>query len=244
MANEAQTRFSALFRDYDKAVVRWVRSVLRYNNRPLMCVFATPERAFAQAERILTERGGSLPNRSPDQPPAGRTDDRKPVVIPVPISSVDLTSYALDRSRYVEYTHRRVYYLPETKRYVNVKRPLPMNLTYNISIWARLLEDLDDFLGQLYMQTRISEFYLPVTHKYPIGDKIVLSFLLDPKDDPKVHEVGKNRLLRRVFPIKICGWLCYDPYEISRIEKVTTRVYDTEAVPANLLQTVVEVGEE
>ena len=215
-----------VYANYDKAFVDWVHQ-LKYNGKSVMCVFATPERAFAQVERQIRVRANA-----------------RPKVFPLPFVSIQRISTTFEQSRYNNGKYRSLYYMPSKGKWVGTKKPQPISLAYEVNFWARLLEDLDSFGMQILQRMRPAEFWIQVDHPNPVFQRNVLVTMEDMRDFSQIEPEEKQRVLRRIYPFKVHGWLCFPSEEYGRVEKVVTEVYDnTASTPGVLLDEVAVSGE-
>lgn len=212
-----------IYANYDKSMVDWFRA-LKYHSRPILCVFATPERAFAQVEKQIRERRGSPPK-----------------VLPLAWLSIQRTTSVFDHERYNNGTLRRMYYTPDRSKYYGTLKPQPVNLQYDVNFWTRNLEDLDSLTAQMLVRMRPHEFWITVDHPFPIRQRNVLVTLGDPRDFSQLEPNEKQRVLRRSFPLTVYGWICFPVEEVGIVEEVTTEVYESDDMETlgDLLDTIV-----
>jgi len=207
--------------------------ILRYplgdEGKPLLHVFATPERAMGQAQRKLRLRG----------------DDAQGLV-PLPIVSVDRLADAYDSARANVLTLPRLAMTPGNAKFLGTQWPIPMTLTYQLNLWCKQLRDISALTVQLLHLFPPSQVkYLTVEHPAPFGRRIVPALITDVSDSPKVGEAEKERLLRRVFTIRVDGWVARPANEYGYVEQVTVDFYESDDMVTegeHLGQTVVTEG--
>jgi len=201
-------------------MVDWIR-LNRFKERPLLCCFATPDRAFAQIRKMVRERTGQDVTRM-ENPiaylDAGGEAQRKPEVTPLPFASLGRIGVGLDLTRYVRFYFRRRYYTADRTKYYGMKRPLPINLSYQVDLWARDLFDLDDLANQMLLRLEADYFYLTVEHPFPMGEKIVYTKFEGVVDKSDLEPAEQQRVLRKSFTFTVHGWLAYPADEYGIVE--------------------------
>ena len=223
-----------IFSNYDNAVVDFVHS-LQIKERPLLCVFATPSRSFAQMRKVLRERRGEIKT------------------IPLPFASIQRVREEYDPMRFNNsYIWRWAANADLTKWY-GVQRPAPYNFHYQVDLWARNLRDLDNLSTQLALRLRADEVYLTVDHPVlPTPDLVGTTQLLALTLFRGVVETSevepgspKNRVLRRSYSYLVHGWRDYPAEEYGIVERIRTDLYDTDdyETEEELLGTVIVTGE-
>lgn len=213
-----------IYENYDRAFVDWVHS-LKHRSHRLPCVFATPDRAFAQMARVLTKRGGvetSIDN------------------VPIPFGSIQRVSEAYDPQRFVQHYEDRVARSKDGTRWFGMTRPLPYNFLYQVSLWGRTLRQLDDLFVQLTLRLRADEFYLEVDHPdIPFWNleettQLIVLTLYRGSQSTSELEPGRDKpVQRRVLSYLVHGWICYPADEYGIVETIRTRFYDQEEPPAD-----------
>ena len=241
MANSVPTKYVQMWSNYDKAVVTKCHTLIHYAQDTtkndvsyrIPCVFATPDRAFAQMRSQIARKRG-IP-----------IDDIKNLSIPLPIISLSRVTQKLDLSRYVRHIFNRLYTDPSTGTYLGMIRPQPWDMTYQVDVWARNIQDLDEIAAQIVLWLRADEFYLTVNHLIPMGERIVLTQLTDVADNSKMESGEDKRTLRRTFTFVVHGWIVHEPREARIVRKIVTDIYDftDEYDPVFLDQIVVTTGE-
>jgi len=204
-------KWTSIYDNYDKAMADYVHT-LKHDGRPLLTVFATPERALAQVKKIVQERTVS------DQ-----------TVIPLPFGSVDLVAEVYDQSRYTTFNFRREFWDELNQCYWSVEKPQPINLTYQVHVWSRTLRDLQDILMQIVQGLRAREKYLRVKHPPPLNYLKTRMTLEESRPVPSFDsKSGDQRVLRKVFVFLVHAWVMKDPQIVTRIESITTPLITSE----------------
>ena len=234
MANAVPKPYAQMYENYDRAFVDKVHSIqltARDNSKNdvvynLPCVFATPDRAFAQIRKQIA--------RKKDM----KEEDIK--TIPLPLASLSRISLEIDLSRFIQNRRHRLYYDPKENTYVGMERPSPWNFTYQVDVWARTLIELDLITTQMILWLRADEFYLTVQHQIPMGERIVLTLFKGltehPWQDPNDE---KKRSLRRTLTFVVHGWIVPPQIDAPIIYSVITNIYDDTDIPEVLLDQVV-----
>jgi len=211
-------RYVQLFDGYDKKFVDKVRSLVFYtvdsngndSAKPVLCVFATPERAFAQVAKQIARR---------EKREINPTDIKN---IPLPIVSITRGVGMIDHQRYVRYWYNA--YHNKMNKYISNQRPLPYTFTYTIDIWTRELQVLDDLTNQAMTWLRANEFWLEVPHLPPIGNINVLVELDSITDNSILESETEQRALRRTLIYKVYGWLCYPIEQFGVIKSIVEKI--------------------
>jgi hypothetical protein len=205
------------WRNFDKAMVDWVR-LAKWKGRPILCVFSTPDRAFAQLSRLVEERTGKLLTFDGDayeQLERGEKLAREPRVTPYPFASLGrVDPFAVDLSRYSKYEYPRMGITADRKRYLTAQRPLPVIITYQVDVWAKNLYELDAVVNQLVLFTTGGQFTTVCDFPPPIGPRRIYATLSGSvRDLSNLEPNEKNRTLRKSMSFTVEGWLCYEPTE-------------------------------
>ena len=202
-----------LYSGYDAQVANLLH-MLTHGGRPVLHVFATPERAFAQVERKLKNR--------PDE--AQR-------VFPMPFLSLERLSETFDPKRASRARIRRLMVSKDGTRYAGMKFPIPVNLLYQISIWTKQIRDITDLIVQwfqLFDHTPLR--YLTVNHPLPMGERLVAAITREVTSVPMIPEAEKQRVIRRVITLEVGGWIIYKPDFYGIVEKVSVDFRDSDDV--------------
>ncbi len=218
-----------VYSNYDRVIANYLSGLVYHREtekpRTMLIVFATPERAFARVKEKVSD------NKKKAQS-----------VIPYPFVTIDRVSTLLDQDRFIQVKFRRE--LEGTNRktnllaYLGMQRPLPINITYEVSVWTRQLMDQDDTTNQLMLRFspyNINYFFVP--HELPMGERLVSLFYNGYDDATSNKEPGRDqRVLRRVHRLMVRGWLTYTPEVFGAIEKITVDIHETD-------EDLVEVGD-
>ena len=223
-----------VYSNFDKALVDWVHS-LQYDDRPLPCVFATPERAFGQMSRVLKKRLGKTPQ-----------------TIPLPFASIQRVREEYDSQRYNTHFQYRWASNESLTKWYGVQRPLPFKFWYQVDVWARLLRDLDDLGTQLALRQRADEVYLPVSRPVlptpdlkGVSEFLSLMLFRGVVETSQLEPGRDQRVLRRSYSYVVNGWKDFDAEEYGIVETVRTDIWDTDDYEegTDLLDTVIVQGQ-
>jgi len=219
--------WTQLYSNYDKTFVDWIRTV-RYKDKPILSVFASPERAFGQIEKVVRERQGDTPK-----------------VIPLPFVSISRILHALDSTRYVRvpYLNRFRHPTDPDNKFMGTDRPQPMNLTYQVDFWSRNLSDLDNLMVQLIQKLRFNEIFLSVDLTEPFHHQLARTRLDGIAEAGDRLAGPRQRVLRRILTFVIEGWVFYIPTEYGRVKTIITEIWDWPD-ETELYDTVTVTGEE
>ena len=228
------------WRNYDKSMVDWIRRV-RFEGYPVLCVFATPDRAFGAAMKQVKNRGVGKRDITRMADPIGEIERQskevaqtEPQVVPLPFISLGRISEAYDPKRFIRCFFNNVigYTVsgpsgPSGPTMTwSVKRPLPWNLTYQVDVWGRDLLHVDDIKNQILLNLQLGEgFYLQVQHPYPSLLKLVWTTLNNVTDTSTLESLTKNRVLRKTLTFTVHGWLCYPPVFLEEVQTMDLDPY-------------------
>lgn len=221
--SDVPRRYIQLFENYDKAFVYYLyNTVKQYTQtddaaKAVLCVFATPQRAFAQVAKQIARKKG-LPELT--------DEEAQRMVVPLPIMSIHRPVITFDPKRYVKYSMRRAAYDPITKTYLSATFPLPYNIDYQVSIWTRGIDEMDSVCNQLRLDLRANEFWLTVPHPMPVDTRRCLCLLMSESDESNVNTKDTTqRTLHKTFQYRVHGWLCYEPMEASLVHRILIDFY-------------------
>jgi hypothetical protein len=179
--------------------------------RPVLHVFATPERALAQVERKLAQRG-----------------DGAQKVAPLPFVSIERIADAFDPKRASCSKFYRLWRTPDYKTYYGMQYPIPMILTYQISLWSREIQDINDLMVQWMLMFDHSPMkYIRVEHPFPLWQLIVPVFVTEIAHVPTIPNPEAQRLVRKTITCQVYGWIVRAADRYPVIEKVITNVYSS-----------------
>ena len=122
-----------------------------------------------------------------------------------------------------------MYYTGDMTRYYGIDWPIPMMLTYQISIWTRQIRDMNDLVVQwmmLFDHTPLR--YMTVEHAFPVGDLIVPVRVTEITGVPMIPEAEKQRLIRKVITVEVDGWVTRPVLETGIVEKVSVDYYESD----------------
>ena len=208
--------YTDIYDNYDKAVVDFVRTNLRWPQGPtgknLVTVFATPERAFAQVWKRLH--------------PSSDSKLTVQKTAPLPFGTVNRISEPYDPKRDRKGVFRKWCESADGLTYYNMRWPRPVNLLYEITLWTRNLRDLDSLANQLYEQFTEAgpRTYLTVDHPPVLGEKIIHTTITDDRRLPLVEASDKQRTLRRVITLQLEGWISRETTTTGIVETVITSI--------------------
>lgn len=168
-------------RVHDEAIFNWL-STLRVdygdianvsrNNFPILTVFASPERAFAQVPDLLVSRGW-IPGATPEERLANV--EKYCPVLPLPLATVQRGEPILDR----ELTNsmgilRNQAFDLQTLQYQSVRWPAHYRMEYRINFWSykRYTDNhIREWLMSQFGNNGMSEYevMLPVNHGPVVG---------------------------------------------------------------------------
>ena len=217
-----------VYDNIDKSVVDWFHS-LEWKNRPLICVFASPERAFGQLKYWLKQH------------------KMETETIPLPFASIDRISEEFDPTRFNNANLYRIAHNETEGKWYGMKRPLPYTFLFQADIWARNKKDLDLLGTQLSLRQRMDEVYLLVDFpQIPTGDcsgyMSLWTLMLSKgcKESSQLEPGAKDqRVLRRSFTYEVKGWKVFEPEEHGIVEQVIADVYDASSTPDVFIERIV-----
>jgi len=221
--------------NYDKSVVDLFHNSIRYppneSGEPLLCVFATPERAFAQVWKRL-----------------GETSKQK--THPLLFASIDRVGEDFDTTRERNASLRRFAHTWDPhkgqEKWYSMQWPEPIKFTYQVTFWSRELRDLDSVVQQLHKVFSSPGFgkYVSVDHPFPMNERLVWTSVREVKRLPVVEDPNKQRTLRLAVTLVMLGWLVVEPQEHGIVEKIVADFHDSPdlVVPGPLLDTVEVIG--
>lgn len=210
-----------IYDTYDKAIAAWFNTWLYLKTRdktdprrcivngdkPVPIVFASPDRAFGQAAQRLCP--GKEINF--DTPGAIKA-------IPLPFASLDMSGDPeFDRARW---SNRRVRYAGisyDNREMLQYKYPTPINLTYQLSIWAKTKLELDQYTADFIRQFRGDELFIKVLHGNGFGIRCIPVLWEAVQQAVDLEPAQGSRVLRRVFQILVKGWIPHDPYTVRTV---------------------------
>lgn len=120
----------------------------------------------------------------------------------LPIISIDqqVSQTSSERSRYNPVLVHDVIWSDRYQRAVRLLSlsPAPVNLTYNISLWAKYGEDLDQILEQISLMFNPS-LNIPTKHSSETQ-----AFIVEEEDNTDViYDDGKDRMVKRIITVNV-----------------------------------------
>ena len=203
---------------YDDAVVDWVKTCpLKTVGDTLGVTFATPEVAFASMARQI----GVDPNKDP-----GFAD-----LVPLPFASVARTNVQFDPTRFRgnNTTWRRLGWAPGGDAIRRSKFPRPVNITYNVEVWARTRATLNTW--QVWSAGQFESFEILIPIDFSAVDAVWKSKVIPLVDEGIVDnseletEDGQNRILRATQTITAQGWIFPEIEYVPVIRKIQIDVH-------------------
>lgn len=229
-----------VFYNYDKAVVDFFHDHVKQLNyvtghrSVIPCVFATPQRAFAQVARQIARKRG-----------AAQVTDADIKNVPLPFMSLSRVDEKYDPTRYVRYNFSPALYEPATGNHYGTRSPAPYDFTYQLEVWSRTIDEMDDASNQIRQQLRADEMWLTVNHPPPYGDISVLSLFQGQIEHSEMDPRSKDeRVVRRSYTFVLKGWVCYEMTVSSIVERVIVDFYGDVEGSDHLDQVVVSQGDQ
>jgi len=218
-----------IYDTYDKAIAAWYNSWLRtyeqYRDgtrrrirktaKPVPIVFASPERAFAQAAKILCP-GKDI---NFDTPGAVKA-------IPLPFASLEMIGDpTFDPARWNNRIVRYGGLSYDNREMLQYKYPVPVNITYQLSIWAKTKVELDGYTADFIRKFRDQELFIKVLHGQGFGIRCVPILWELVQQAVDLEPGNGQRSLRRVFQVTVGGWIPHEPHTVRTVFR-----YDAELV--------------
>lgn len=199
--------YTQIYDNYDKAFITKIHSSVINRSqdasgndvtRPVLTVFATPERAFAQVQKQLARV------RKIDE------EQSKTITIPLPIISVSRGAPLFDPTRYNNASYPRMLQNAAGET-LGMRAPKPYNIPYTVDIWTRTLEEQVAISNQFLQWLDFDYFYLHVAHPAPLGERIVYTRFVGAADSSQLATGSeKQRSLRYTMSFHVNGWLTDD----------------------------------
>jgi len=186
---------------YDQGVHDWVASAPldTLPGQGLMVVSAPPERAFGAMSRVLAGPGGT--------PNLGHK------TVPLPFASYTLTDIAFDQTRFrgKNTILRRLGPANGGLDILRAKWPVPHNFSFQIEIWARTRQAMNQYASWQGLQFESHEFMLEldlgVIHE--VWGKKLIPVRNDGAAQTTEFELeeSKERTIRYTQRVTVEGWL-------------------------------------
>jgi hypothetical protein len=142
---------------YHIALLEWFRDRLRWRDKPVPIIFATPDRAFSEMRALLDASQGTE-----------GTAEVRDQNIPLPFLSLgEAGMEEYDGSRDNAAQIRGMYVNQELTRGVNVDWPTPVNLPYNLEFWCESRNQLRQFVRQIRRLFKLEVTYLDIDFTSP-----------------------------------------------------------------------------
>lgn len=182
------------YRTYNEAMKQWLSCIREprpeVENRDIPVVYATPERAFAS---LISPRVEGQPD--------------------IPIISFVMTGVSWDADRFSNI------FTPWDRTLVDGKwrlqsKPMPWNLSYNVSVWTKFAVTLD-YVGY----TLLSRF-TPKSYIKPFGFPVSEVSFTGHSDTSALEPGQDDRLLRHDYQFEIKAWMPMPYREVGQIGNV------------------------
>lgn len=208
-----------IYDTYDKAVAAWFNSWLFIKKgnpngpgfvnttRPIPIVFASPDRALGRIAAKL------CPNEEINFDTPGAVD-----VIPLPAASLEHTNdVEVDMRRWNNRIVRYGGISYDDREMLQYKFPIPVNVEYQLSIWAKTRKELVAYAVDFLRKFRGVELFIKVVHGNGFGIRAVPILLNRVQQAVELETQGDNRLLRWVFVFTLGGWVPHVPYSVKTV---------------------------
>jgi hypothetical protein len=227
-----------IYDTYDKAIASWYASWLRTweqvpdpnfpgrqcvvkTDKTVPIVFATPERAFSQAAKLLCP-GQKI---SFDTPGAYKN-------VPLPFASLEMVGDP--EPDWTRWNNRHIRYgglSYDNREMLQYKHPFPVNIVYQLSLWAKTKVELDGWTADFVRKFRDQELFIKVLHGQGFGIRCIPVRLEAIQQAVDLEPAQGQRSLRRVFQIMVMGWIPNEPYSVR-----TVLTYDVELAVSDDLE--------
>lgn len=145
--------------------------------KTIPCIYARPERAIAKA-----------------------MEETKNLILPIISVHQSGSSFSQSRGRYMATLVHEKYWDTKVGRAVRILSfaPKPVNLVYQVSMWSKYREDLDQLSEQITFSFNPS---IEVTTKQ---STLAKAYILDEADmSPTDTQDAQDRILRKVFTVSV-----------------------------------------
>lgn len=225
--------FLPWYTGYDRSVMYWFLNNVKRGGKSVPAVFATPERAFGQMEKVLRNKfGSSYQGKS----------------VPLPFISMQRMQDTLDHERRWHYGRiRKMQAVNSRGKYsaaaeetpddadqldswLGMEFPHPVTLNYQVEAWARIGRDLDLIRYRILMafEGHGSAVYLNVEHLPPFGWQKKLLTLSAVRNTSQLEvQEGQDRTLRETYDFTLEAWI---PFPAEATKAVKAGAVDVEAV--------------
>jgi hypothetical protein len=190
------------FKEYNQAMKLWLSHVKVHRPEEPMdvpVIYQTPERAFADKIRPRVNK---------------RVD--------LPVISFIMTGTEMDRSRYHAPSQLIWDRIREGDRFKLMNRPMPWNISYNVTVWTKFQEDLDTIIYRL-----LSRF---APHSYIAPFNMASRVNFESHSDTSILEPGEDgdRIIRHDLNFMVNGYMPLPAIETGLIEQVNLVLTDVE----------------
>lgn len=228
-----------VYRNYDPAVAAFLGSFLftfkQIGNQLVMTtkhlpiVFATPDRAFSEAIRVLC--------------PGATTDLKRP---PLPIGSLDNSAdpsleagrmWTTAPIRYMGHSYDRTEML-------QMPFPIPYAFPYTLSIWANTKAEHDAYRHEIVKRFRKKERFLEVRHKDGFGLRCVAFTLESVANAFELAPGAEDRTLRSAYNFVLHGWMTRAPWTVKTVLKMVEEYGVTSIAHPDVADAEIVPGEE
>ncbi|MCK9254000.1 MAG: hypothetical protein M0P55_14710 [Clostridiales bacterium] len=209
-----------LYENYDRVIVDLVHQNLIWSPddvrppRPVVCVFASPERAYAQVWKRMNLTEDDVLKRQK--------------VTPLPFIAINRISEEDDPSRANVARMIRLSWDVDRTVYFGMDWPIPKLVLYEMTIYTRNQRD-QDWLVQQMSTTFPPGGYKPllIDHPMPMGQKRCSVRISEDRRQPTITAPDKQRTLLRTLTMEVTGWLVRPKKEYPVVERVITTVEQT-----------------
>jgi hypothetical protein len=192
---------------YERSIRDWLRGSPRLKDgKPIPVVMASPERAFSQMMEEL------------DFPP-DKLDVKN---VPLPFMSIYRRQITRDENRFrgTSTVLRNRALSRDLKSSYNVVHPRPIDIEYQVEIWARSREVQNAYVIWMISQFESHEAWITVDFNQVWehwGRKIVPLWYVQLLDNSKIESGESLRTIRSTLICTLKGWFLPDPYVVPTV---------------------------
>jgi hypothetical protein len=235
---------------YQIALLEWIADRLRWRNKPVPIVFATPDRAFSEMRILL--------NRSRGDTGIALTKDQN---IPLPflsLSEAGLEEY--DGTRDNAGTIRGYCVDEGLTKGLNVDFPTPVNLPFNLEFWCESKNQLRNFMRQIRRLFKLEVTYVEIDFTSsrwefegePVPPEVILlgnrqvALKKSTWTDASNLEPGESkREIRASLALVLTAWMARGFTEVPLAREIRTELVSLDdgelfatfvAVPADIVE--------
>jgi hypothetical protein len=178
---------------YDQALLTWVTDNLvpLQEGRSVDVLVSTPRKGFAEATTAVL------------------ADNRRRTLPRIVIQRLDIIN---DPIRFNPNRIRRLGYCnpPDQNKLISGKFPSPVNIPYQIDLWARFIKEMNIWEQYIMDVFASSYLYLKIRPNDVWGDKSYITFLDGPiTDNSDLEPDEKERQIRKTLTFRSEAWI-YD----------------------------------